>query len=184
LGDVDGLHDEIEEFLTGVRGGSYVDRALMTVLFTDIVASTIRAAELGDQRWRDLLDRHDQVVRRQLDRFRGREVKTAGDGFLATFDGPGRGIYCACAIREAVRALGIEVRVGMHTGEVEVRGDDVAGMAVHIGARVSAAARSGEVLVTSTVKELVAGSGIKFDDRGGHELKGVPGTWQLYGVRS
>jgi class 3 adenylate cyclase len=152
------------------------------VLFTDIVASTSQAAELGDQRWRDLLDSHDQAVRRQLERFRGREVNTAGDGFFATFDGPGRAIQCACAIRDAVRALGIEVRAGLHTGEIEVRGEDVAGMAVHIGARVSALAAAGEVLVSSTVKDLVAGSGIEFEDRGEHELKGVPGIWRLFRV--
>jgi class 3 adenylate cyclase len=137
---------------------------------------------LGDRRWRELLDAHDQAVRRQLERFRGHEVNTVGDGFLATFDGPGRAIQCACAIRDAVRALGIEVRVGLHTGEIEVRGADVAGVAVHIGARVAAAASAGEVLVSGAVPSLVAGSGIEFEDRGEHELKGVPGTWRLYSV--
>jgi class 3 adenylate cyclase len=182
LGDNEPVLGEIEEFLTGSRHASDTDRVLATVLFTDIVGSTERAAHLGDRAWRELLDAHDGVVRRQLDRFRGREVHTVGDGFLATFDGPGRAIRCACAIRDAVRALGIEVRAGLHTGEVEVRGDDVAGMAVHIGARVSAGAAPGEVLVSSTVKDLVAGSGIEFADRGDHELKGVPGTWKLFAV--
>jgi class 3 adenylate cyclase len=184
VGDADADLDEIEEFLTGARHAPATDRVLATVLFTDIVGSTERVAELGDRRWRDLLDSHDRTVRRQLGRFRGREVNTSGDGFLATFDGPGRAIECACAIRDAVRALGIEVRAGLHTGEIEVRGDDVAGMAVHIGARVSASAGAGEVFASSTVKDLVAGSGIEFDDRGEHDLKGVPGAWRLFAVRS
>jgi class 3 adenylate cyclase len=184
VGDSDADIDEIEDFLTGARHAPETDRVLATVLFTDIVRSTERAAELGDRKWRDVLDRHDQAVRRQLDRFRGREVNTAGDGFLATFDGPGRAIQCACAIRDAVASLGVEVRVGLHTGEIEVRGDDVAGMAVHIGARVSSVAGAGEVLVSSTVKDLVVGSAIEFADRGEHELKGVPGSWRLYGVVS
>ena len=183
-GDTDNDLDEIEEFLTGVRHTPATDRVLATVVFTDIVGSTEHAGALGDRKWRDLLDAHDRTVRRQLDRFRGREVSTAGDGFLATFDGPGRAIECGCAIRNAVRALGIEVRVGVHTGEIEVRGADVAGMAVHIGARVGARAEAGEVLVSSTVKDLVAGSGIEFDDRGQHELRGVPGQWHLYCVVS
>jgi pimeloyl-ACP methyl ester carboxylesterase len=173
---------EIEEFLTGFRHAPETDRVLATVLFTDIVGSTERAAQLGDRGWRDLLDAHDGVVRRQLERFRAREVNTVGDGFLVTFDGPGRAIQCACAIRDAVRALAIEVRAGLHTGEIEVRGDDVAGMAVHIGARVAAVAGAGEVLVSSTVKDLVAGSRIEFEDRGDHQLKGVPGTWKLFSV--
>jgi class 3 adenylate cyclase len=180
VGDFDPDVEEIEEFLTGARHAPDTDRVLATVLFTDIVGSTERAAELGDRAWRDLLDRHDQVVRRQIERFRGREVKTVGDGFVATFDGPGRAIHCACAIRDAARALGIEVRVGLHTGEVEMRGDDVAGMAVHIGARVAACAGPGEVLVSGAIPPLVAGSGLVFEDRGEHELKGVPGTWRLY----
>jgi class 3 adenylate cyclase len=184
VGDSDADVDEIEEFLTGTRHAPETDRVLATVLFTDIVRSTERAAELGDQKWRDVLDSHDQAVRRQLDRFRGREVNTAGDGFLATFDGPGRAIQCACAIRDAVASLGVEVRVGLHTGEIEVRGDDVAGMAVHIGARVSSAADAGDVLVSSTVKDLVVGSGIDFADRGEYHLKGVPGSWRLYRVVS
>jgi class 3 adenylate cyclase len=181
-GDSDSDLDEIEEFLTGARHVPDTDRVLATVLFTDIVGSTDRAAELGDRRWRDVLDSHDRVVRRQLQRFNGREVNTAGDGFLATFDGPGRAIQCACAIRDAVRALDIEVRIGLHTGEIEVRGDDVAGMAVHIGARVAALAAASEVLVSGVIPSLVAGSGITFDDRGERELKGVPGTWRLYAV--
>jgi class 3 adenylate cyclase len=184
VGDSDADVDEIEEFLTGTRHAAETDRLLATVLFTDIVGSTERAAGLGDRRWRQVLDSHDRAVRRQLDRFRGREVHTAGDGFLATFDGPGRAIQCACAIRDAVGALGVGVRVGLHTGEIEVRGDDVAGMAVHIGARVSSVADAGEVLVSSTVKDLVVGSAIEFADRGEHELKGVPGSWRLYGVLS
>jgi class 3 adenylate cyclase len=182
VGDTDADLDEIEEFLTGVRHAPATDRVLVTVLFTDIVGSTQRAAEMGDRRWRELLDRHDRAVRRQLARFRGREVNTAGDGFLATFDGPGRAIECACAIRDAVRALGLAVRVGLHTGEVELRGEDVAGVAVHIGARVAAIAGPGEVLVSGAVPPLVAGSGISFEDRGEHELKGVPGAWYLYAV--
>jgi len=152
------------------------------VLFTDIVGSTERAAELGDRAWRRLLDAHDTAVRRQLERFRGREVNTVGDGFVATFDGPGRAVQCACAIRDAVKALQIEVRAGLHTGEVEVRGDDVAGIAVHLAQRVSSLARPGEVLVSRTVTDLVVGSGVRFDDRGEHELKGIPGTWHLYAV--
>jgi class 3 adenylate cyclase len=174
--------DEIEEFLTGARHVLRADRVLATVLFTDIVGSTEHAAELGDRAWRDLLDAHDRTIRRQLDRFGGREVDTAGDGFLATFDGPGRAIECGCAMRDAVRALGLEIRVGLHTGEIELRGDDVAGMAVHIGARVAQHAGAAEVLVSSTVKDLVAGSDIQFADRGEYELKGVPGTWRLFSV--
>jgi class 3 adenylate cyclase len=181
-GDSDADLDEIEEFLTGARHTHATDRVLATVLFTDIVASTERAAEVGDHRWRDLLDAHDRIVRRQLERFCGREVNTAGDGFLVTFDGPGRAIECACAICDAVRALGIEVRAGLHTGEIEVRGADVAGLAVHIGARVAAAAGPGEVLVSGAVPPLVVGSGIAFADRGDHELKGVPGIWKLFAV--
>jgi class 3 adenylate cyclase len=180
VGDFDAEVEEIEEFLTGARHAPETDRVLATVLFTDIVGSTERAAELGDRAWRDLLDRHDQAVRRQIDRFRGWEVDTAGDGFLATFDGPGRAIHCACAIRDAVDALGLEVRVGLHTGEIEMRGNDVAGMAVHIGARVASCAGPGEVLVSGAIPPLVAGSGLAFEDRGDHELKGVPGTWRLY----
>lgn len=175
--------EEISEFVTGERPTSIdEDRVLATVLFTDIVDSTKRAAELGDHQWGALLDAHDAVVRSQLNRFRGREVKTVGDGFLATFDGPQRAIKAALAIREAVAPLGVEVRAGLHTGECEIRGDDIGGIAVHIGARVSALAGTGEVLVSSTVRDLVVGSGLQFEERGAHELKGVPGEWQLYAV--
>ena len=182
VGDADGDLDQIEEFLTGARHVPDADRVLATVLFSDIVNSTVHAAELGDRRWKELLDRHDQAVRRQLERFRGCEVATRGDGFLATFDGPGRAIHCAFAIQDSVGVLGLEVRVGLHTGEIELRSDDVAGLAVHIGARVAATASPGEVLVSSAVPPLVAGSGITFEDRGEHELKGVPGSWRLYAV--
>lgn len=184
VGNSDADMDEIQEFLTGTRHAPGTDRVLATVLFTDIVRSTEHAAKLGDRQWRHLLDAHDRTLRRQLERFRGREIDTAGDGLLATFDGPGRAIHCGCAIRDAVRALGIEIRAGLHTGEIEVRGDDVAGVAVHIGARVTQLAGAAEVLVSSTVKDLVAGSGIEFDDRGEHKLKGVPGTWRLFSVVS
>jgi class 3 adenylate cyclase/pimeloyl-ACP methyl ester carboxylesterase len=183
LGDADAVLDPIEEFLTGALRGARSDRVLATVLFTDIVDSTKRAADLGDTRWRDLLDRHNDVVRRALDRFRGREIDTTGDGFLAIFDGPARAVRCAEAIREGVRPLGLELRTGMHTGEVEVVGDDIRGIAVHIGARVAALAESGETLVSSTVKDLVAGSGIEFEDRGAHSLKGVPGEWHLFAAK-
>ena len=182
-GDQDAIVDEVEEFLTGVRPAAEPDRVLATVLFTDIVGSTTRAVELGDRRWRDLLFSHNAIVRHELDRARGREVKTVGDGFLATFDGPARAIRCACAIRDAVRGLGLAIRAGLHTGECELIGDDVGGIAVHIGARVMARARPYEVLVSSTVKDLVTGSGVEFQDRGMHRLKGVPGAWRLYGVQ-
>jgi class 3 adenylate cyclase len=175
---------EIAEFLTGEQAEVADDRVLATVLFTDIVDSTRRAAQMGDRDWRALLDAHDAVVRAQLARFRGREVNTSGDSFLATFDGPQRAIRCAMAIRDAVQALGIEVRAGLHTGECEIRGDDIGGIAVHIGARVSALAGPNEVLVSSTLRDLVIGSGIAFDDRGTHELKGVPGEWRLFAVMS
>jgi class 3 adenylate cyclase len=151
-------------------------------MFTDVVASTELASSVGDRRWRELLDAHDAAIRRQLAAFRGREVKVTGDGFLATFDGPARAIRCACAIRDAASALGLDVRVGLHAGEVEVRGDDVGGVAVHIGQRVCDLAQRSAVLVSSTIKDLVAGSGIDFDDRGEHELKGVPGKWHLFAV--
>jgi class 3 adenylate cyclase/pimeloyl-ACP methyl ester carboxylesterase len=172
----------IAEFLTGHQAEVTDDRVLATVLFTDIVGSTRMAAEIGDSNWRALLDAHDAVVRVQLARFRGREVNTSGDGFLATFDGPQRAIRCAMAIRDAVRPLGIEVRAGLHTGECELRGDDIGGIAVHIGARVSALAGPNDVLVSSTLRDLVIGSGLEFDDRGTHQLKGVPGEWRLYAV--
>jgi class 3 adenylate cyclase len=182
-GDTDAIVDELEEFLTGARPPRELDRILATVLFTDLVGSTERVAALGDRRWRDLLVQHDSAVRRELDRFRGREVDTAGDGFLATFDGPARAVRCATAIRERVRSLGLEVRAGAHTGECELDADKVRGIAVHTAARVAALAGPGEVLVSSTVKDLVAGSGLEFEDRGTHELKGVPGEWRLYAVR-
>jgi pimeloyl-ACP methyl ester carboxylesterase len=182
VGDADAVLEEIEEFLTGIRPAPDPDRVLATVLFTDVVGSTKRAAELGDRRWRDVLEEHHRAVRRGLHRFRGREIDTAGDGFLATFDGPARAIRCACEIRDAVRALGLEIRAGLHAGECEFRGDAVSGIAVHTGARVSALAAPGEVLVSGTVKDLVAGSGIEFEDRGVHELTGVPGDWRLYAV--
>jgi class 3 adenylate cyclase len=183
-GDVDAVVDEVEEFVTGSRPVHEPDRVLATVLFTDIVGSTERAAALGDRAWRGVLERHHAVVRKELERFRGREVDTAGDGFLATFDGPARAIRCARAIGEALTAVGLEVRAGLHTGECELMGDKVAGVAVHTGARVAGSARPGEVLVSSTVKDLVAGSGIEFEDRGVQELKGVPGQWRLYAVSS
>ena len=175
---------EVAEFLTGRQAEVADDRVLATVLFTDIVGSTRRAAEMGDRDWRALLDAHDAVVRAQLARFRGREVNTSGDSFLAMFDGPQRAIRCAMAIRDAVQALGIEVRAGLHTGECEVRGDDIGGIAVHIGARVSALARPNEVLVSSTLRDLVIGSGLEFEERGAHELKGVPGEWRIFAVAS
>jgi class 3 adenylate cyclase len=173
---------QIAEFLTGQQAEVADDRVLATVLFTDIVDSTRRAAEMGDRDWHALLDAHDAVVRSQLARFRGREVNTSGDGFLATFDGPQRAIRCAMSIRDGVRALGIEVRAGLHTGECEVRGDDIGGIGVHIGARVSALAGPNDVLVSSTLRDLVIGSALEFDDRGAHELKGVPGEWRLFAV--
>ncbi len=172
----------ISEFLTGHQADMVDDRVLATVLFTDIVDSTRRAAEMGDRDWHALLDAHDAVVRAQLARFRGREVNTSGDGFLATFDGPQRAIRCAMAIRDAVQSLGIEVRAGLHTGECEIRGDDIGGIAVHIGARVSVLAGPNDVLVSSTLRDLVIGSGLEFDDRGTHQLKGVPGQWHLFAV--
>ena len=180
VGAADDVLGEIEEFLTGARTAPEPDRVLATVMFTDIVGSTERAAELGDARWRALLGGHHEAVRRELDRFRGRQIKTLGDGCLATFDGPGRAIRCAAAIADAARADGLEVRVGLHAGEVELVGDDVGGIAVHIAARVGALAGAGEVLVSGTVKDLVAGSGIAFEDRGTRELKGVPDEWRLF----
>jgi class 3 adenylate cyclase len=180
----DDVLDEVEEFLTGVRPGTPSDRVLATVLFTDIVDSTKRASDLGDAAWRELLDRHDATVRRQLERYRGTEVKTVGDGFLATFDGPARAIQCALAVRENLQPLGLDVRAGIHTGEIERRGDDVGGIAVHIGARVAALADAGEVLASSTVKDLVVGSGIPFESRGSHALKGVPDEWRLFSVQT
>jgi class 3 adenylate cyclase len=182
VGDQDAVLDELEEFLTGARRAPDPHRILATVLFTDVVGSTERAVELGDRRWRELLERHDAHVRRELAHWHGREVDKAGDGFLASFDGPARAIRCALAIREAVGMLGLDLRAGVHTGECEVEDGRLTGIAVHIGARVAALAAPGEVLVSSTVKDLVAGSGIAFEDRGEHELKGIPGTWRLYAV--
>ena len=182
VGDADAVLDEAQEFLTGVRPAPEPDRVLATVLFTDIVGSTERAAQLGDHRWRDLLDNYYALARRDLGRFRGREVKTTGDGFLATFDGPARGIRCACAISDEAGRLGLPIRAGLHTGECEIMGEDIGGIAVHIGARVATMAAPGEVLVSSTVKDLVAGSGLRFEDRGSRTLKGVPEEWHLFAV--
>jgi len=179
--DADQVVDEVEEFVTGVRPSPEPDRVLATVLFTDLVESTKRAAELGDRRWRELLEAHHAAVRQELARFRGREIDTAGDGFLATFDGPARAIRAACAIRDTIRTLGLELRAGLHTGECELMNGKVGGIAVHTGARVAAQAEAGEVLVSSTVRDLVAGSGIAFEERGERELKGV-GSWRLYSV--
>jgi class 3 adenylate cyclase len=178
--DLDGLLDEVEEFLTGSRTGSDPDRMLTTLLFTDIVESTKRATEIGDRRWRDLLDQHHDLVRAEIERFKGREVATTGDGFFATFDAPARAVRCGLALAEAVSSLGVEIRAGVHTGEVEVRGDDLGGLAVHIGARIAGEASAGEVLVSSTVKDLLAGSGLRFEDRGERKLKGVPDRWRVF----
>jgi class 3 adenylate cyclase len=179
-GDSESITGEVEEFLTGARSVAEPDRVLATVMFTDIVGSTERAGDLGDARWRELLTAHHDAVRRELERYRGREVKTLGDGSLATFDGPARAIKCGHAITDAARSLGLEERIGLHSGEVEVLGDDVGGIAVHIAARVGALAGASEVLVTSTVKDLVAGSGIQFTDRGSQSLKGIPDEWRLF----
>jgi len=179
----DSLVDEVEEFLTGTRRAPHPERVLATVMFSDIVGSTQRAAELGDRRWRDVLSSVEGTVKRELSAYRGRAVKSMGDGFLATFDGPARGIRCAVAIRDAVHdQFGLELRSGLHTGEIELIGSDVGGIAVHIGARVGASAGPGEVVVSGTVKDLVVGSGISFEDRGDHELRGVPGEWRLWAV--
>jgi len=177
------IADLIGEFLTGSRAPIAPDTVLATVLFTDIVGSTEKAVSLGDRRWRDLLDNHHTIVRRNLECFRGREIDTAGDGFLATFDGPARGVRCACAIADDMRSLGIDVRAGLHTGECEIMGEKVGGVAVHIGARVAALAGPREVLVSSTVKDLVAGSGLRFGDRGSQSLKGVPGEWRIFAAQ-
>jgi pimeloyl-ACP methyl ester carboxylesterase/class 3 adenylate cyclase len=176
----DRILDEMAQFLTGKWRPVETECVLATVLFTDIAGSTKRAADLGDQRWRDLLERHHSLVRGELNRFRGKEIDTAGDGFFVTFDGPARGIKCACAIRDAVQSLGITIRAGLHTGECEVMEDKVSGIAVHIGARVMEKADPGEVLVSSTVKDLVAGSGLHFNDRGKYDLKGIPGEWRIF----
>ena len=181
-GDWEAVTSEIEALLTGERHGPQPDRVLKTILFTDIVGSTARAAELGDARWRELLEQHDRIVREQLERFSGSAIKSLGDGFLASFDGPTRAIRCARSVAERLEQVGIEIKAGIHTGECETMGTDLGGLAVHIGARIGALAGPSEVLVSGAVCDLVVGSGIEFDDRGGHELKGVPGTWHLYSV--
>ncbi len=181
-GDFQPILDEVEEFLTGSRGAGPPDRVLATVLFTDIVGSTATAAEVGDRRWKELVREHDAIIDRELARHRGRHIHTTGDGVLATFDGPARAIRCAVAIREAARGTNLEIRAGLHTGEIELQGKDVAGIGVHIGARVSALAGPGEILVSRTVVDLVTGSGLQFEDRGNHVLKGVPGEWQLFSL--
>ena len=182
VGDIKSITGEVEEFLTGQRHEHPLDRVLATVLFTDIVDSTRRAVELGDRSWRELLERHDEITRAEISRFRGRVIKHTGDGFLATFDGPTRAVRCASTLAERIPELGIDVRSGLHTGECELLGDDIGGIAVHIGARIAALAEAGEVLVSSTVKDLVNGSGIVFKDRGTHILKGVPGEWRLFAL--
>ena len=182
LGDIEPVIDEVERFVTGTAVTRVSDRVLATVLFSDIVGSTSQAAALGDRAWSGRLEDHDAMVRRHLELFRGREIKTTGDGFLATFDGPARAVLCGCAIRDAARTLGIDVRVGVHTGEIELRGNDIGGITVNVGARVTGLAGTGEVLVSKTVTDLVAGSGIDFADRGEYELKGVPGAWKLFAV--
>ena len=183
VGDADAIVDEVQEFLTGARPIPDTERVLATVLFTDIVGSTERAAALGDRSWRELLQQHHALVRSELERFRGVEIDTAGDGFMASFDGPARAIRCACAIQDAVSQLRLEIRAGVHTGECERIGDKLSGIAVHIAARVAGTAGPGQVLVSQTVRDLVAGSGIEFEDRGEHELKGVSETWRLFAVR-
>jgi class 3 adenylate cyclase len=182
-GDPGAIVDEIEEFLTGARSGGDPERVVMTILFTDIVGSTEQAERMGDRSWRLLLDRHDELLREQVRRFRGREVKTTGDGMLATFDSPTSGLRCAQAILASAVHVGLEIRAGLHTGEVEVRGDDVSGIAVHIAQRVSSMAGAGDVFVSRTVSDLVTGSAFEFEDRGDHPLKGVAGTWRLFVLR-
>ena len=180
MGDVDAILDDVEHLFTGGRQGAEPDRILSTVLFTDIVDSTVQLAERGDRRYRELLGHFYSITRRELERHRGREIDTAGDGLFATFDGPARAIHCACATRDLVATLGITIRAGLHTGECELLGDKVTGIAVHLGARVCGKAGPNEVLVSSIVKDLVAGSELTFSDRGAHELKGIPGEWHLY----
>jgi class 3 adenylate cyclase len=182
MSDAESILDEVQEFLTGVRPAPEVDRVLCTLLFTDIVGSTQRAAAIGDHAWKEVLAQHHAVVRSQLERYRGNEIDTTGDGFLATFDGPARAVRCAIAIREAVRTIGLRIRAGVHTGECEFMGDNIGGLAVHIGARVGALASENEILVSSTVKDLVAGSGLSFEDRGTHALRGVPEPWRIFAV--
>jgi class 3 adenylate cyclase len=184
LGDADGVLDAIEEFVTGSRHQVDPDRILATVLFTDIVDSTARAVQAGDRRWRELLDAHDELAMREVERFRGRRVKSLGDGMLAVFEGPARGVQCAEELRGAVADLGIQIRAGLHVGECELRGEDIGGLAVHIGARIAGLAEPGEILVSRTVRDLVAGSGLRFADRGEHQLKGVPERWPVYAVTS
>jgi len=184
IGDVDAIVDEVEAFLTGERHRPSLDRILSTVLFTDIVGSTQRLAEVGDARWADLLAQHDDLARREIEWHRGRYIDSTGDGLLATFDGPARAVRCAQALGEALAELGLDIRAGCHTGEIELAGDRIRGLAVHIGARVGALARAREILVSATVKDLTAGSGLQFEDAGEHELKGVPDQWHLYRVRS
>jgi class 3 adenylate cyclase len=181
-GRSDEILDEVEEFVTGARPSPVLDRVLATVLFTDIVSSAERATELGDRQWREVLDRYDDLAGRHLERFRGRQIKTTGDGTLAVFDGPARAVECARALSQAVTQLGFDIRAGLHTGEIETRGDDVSGVAVHIAARVLGLGGPGEVLVSRTVTDLVVGSGIAFEDRGDYQLKGVPGSWRIFAV--
>ena len=183
-GDMEGAVREIRQFLVGLPEPRDIDRVLATILFTDIVDSTKQAAKLGDGRWRELLERHDNVVRETISRFRGRDIKATGDGFLASFDGAARAVRCALGIRDAVRPLGLQVRSGLHSGEIELRQGDVAGIAVHAASRVSGLAAAGEVLVSQMVKDLTVGSGLLFDEQGEHELKGVPGSWKLFAVRA
>lgn len=182
LGDAGELLDEVQEFVTGERHAAVSDRFLLSVLFTDLVGSTEHAARVGDARWRQVLDQHERLARRELTRYGGHEVKTMGDGFVATFDAPARAVRCACAMRDGVAELGLAMRAGVHTGEVEIRDRDIAGIAVHISQRVSALADGGEVLVTRTLVDLVAGSGLTFEDRGEHELRGIPADWRLFAV--
>jgi class 3 adenylate cyclase len=180
VGDTRPMLDAVEEFVTGKLPAHDIDRVLATVVFTDLVSSTEQAARLGDRRWKELLLAHDSLVRGELERYRGREIKSTGDGFLATFDGPGRAVRCAAAMRDAVRGVGVEMRVGVHTGEIELQDDDVGGIAVHIAQRVMSQAQPGEIVVSSTVRDLVAGSGITFEDRGATDLRGVPDQWRLF----
>jgi len=180
VGDAETALGEIEEFLTGVRRSHEDDRVLATVLFTDIVSSTERASHLGDRSWKELLDKHDHMARRQVERFRGRVVKFTGDGVLAMFDGPARAVRCAAALRDGAEDLGVDVRAGLHTGEIEMRGEDIGGIAVHIAQRICSAAASREIVASSTVKDLVAGSGLAFADRGVHQLRGVPDQWRAF----
>jgi class 3 adenylate cyclase len=184
VGDVDVILEEVEEFVTGAKGAGDADGVLATVLFTDIVASTARLSEIGDRQWQEVLDSHNALARRQVERYGGRIVDTIGDGLVATFDGPVRGIRCAIALRDAVRRIGLTIRAGLHTGEIRQRGDGVSGLGVHIAARVQAMAQPNEVLVSRTVKDLVVGAPLRFADRGSHELKGVRDSWQLYAVEA